>query len=186
MWVEVMRATLTHSMERRPTSSVERSSFPRLIPLISPWRVSPFDITTTSSFSRARAGQAARAIARAMRRRSGTPPDSSGTASRRGPPAGPTRAVSPAPTRERRFDLGPRRPEGIPVRMAMKAVAVLGVALAVGARGDAGADVQKLVDAAHGAYRTLDEGKNADYIPALAKVDARYFGIAVVSVDGKS
>ncbi|HEX7778756.1 MAG TPA: glutaminase A, partial [Vicinamibacterales bacterium] len=33
--------------------------------------------------------------------------------------------------------------------------------------------------------RTLKEGKNADYIPALAKVDPNLFGIAVVTTDGK-
>jgi glutaminase len=49
----------------------------------------------------------------------------------------------------------------------------------------AAADVQKAVDAAFAKYRTLKEGKNADYIPALAKVDPNLFGIAVVTVDGK-
>ena len=48
-----------------------------------------------------------------------------------------------------------------------------------------GADVQSAVDAAHGKFRTLAEGKNADYIPALAKVDPNLFGIAVVTADGK-
>ena len=33
--------------------------------------------------------------------------------------------------------------------------------------------------------RDLQEGKNADYIPALAKVDPNLFGIAVVTPDGK-
>ena len=47
------------------------------------------------------------------------------------------------------------------------------------------AEVQKAVDAAHAKYRTLKEGKNADYIPALAKVDPNLFGIAVVTADGK-
>ena len=46
-------------------------------------------------------------------------------------------------------------------------------------------DVQKAVDAAFAKYRTLKEGKNADYIPALAKVDPNLFGIAVVTADGK-
>jgi glutaminase len=46
-------------------------------------------------------------------------------------------------------------------------------------------DVQKTVDAAYAKFRTLKEGKNADYIPALAKVDPNLFGIAVVTVDGK-
>jgi glutaminase len=45
--------------------------------------------------------------------------------------------------------------------------------------------VQQAVDAAFAKYRTLKEGKNADYIPALAKVDPNLFGIAVVTTDGK-
>jgi glutaminase len=44
---------------------------------------------------------------------------------------------------------------------------------------------QAAVDGAWETYRTLDEGKNADYIPALAKVDSKLFGIALVTVDGK-
>ena len=48
-----------------------------------------------------------------------------------------------------------------------------------------GADVQKAVDAAYAKYRNLKEGKNADYIPALAAVDPNLFGIAVVTPDGK-
>ncbi|EKF74587.1 L-glutaminase [Alcanivorax hongdengensis A-11-3] len=34
-------------------------------------------------------------------------------------------------------------------------------------------------------YKGLKEGKNADYIPALAKVDSNIYGIALVTVDGK-
>ena len=34
-------------------------------------------------------------------------------------------------------------------------------------------------------YKGLKEGKNADYIPALAKVDPNLFGIALVTVDGQ-
>jgi glutaminase len=45
--------------------------------------------------------------------------------------------------------------------------------------------VQQAVDAAFAKYRSLKEGKNADYIPALAKVDSNLFGIAVVTTDGK-
>jgi glutaminase len=41
------------------------------------------------------------------------------------------------------------------------------------------------VDAAYAKFRALKEGKNADYIPALAKVDPNLFGIAVVTADGK-
>jgi len=47
------------------------------------------------------------------------------------------------------------------------------------------ANIQAAVDAAFAKYRTLQEGKNADYIPALAKVDPNIFGIALVTTDGK-
>ena len=47
------------------------------------------------------------------------------------------------------------------------------------------AQIQAAVDAAYAKYKGLKEGKNADYIPALAKVNPDLFGIAVVTVDGK-
>jgi glutaminase len=47
------------------------------------------------------------------------------------------------------------------------------------------AEVQRAVDAAYAKFKNLKEGKNADYIPALAKVDPNLFGIAVVTVDGQ-
>jgi glutaminase len=46
-------------------------------------------------------------------------------------------------------------------------------------------DYQGAVNAAYEKYKNLREGKNADYIPALAKVDANLFGIALVTPDGK-
>jgi glutaminase len=46
-------------------------------------------------------------------------------------------------------------------------------------------DPQTAVNNAFTQFRTLQEGKNADYIPALAKVDPNLFGIALVTVDGK-
>ncbi len=49
----------------------------------------------------------------------------------------------------------------------------------------AAGDVQAAVDAAYGKFKGLQEGKNADYIPALAKVDPNLFGIALVTADGK-
>ena len=63
----------------------------------------------------------------------------------------------------------------------------LGTLALVDARLDAqsGTDVQQAVDAAYAKFRGLQEGKNADYIPALAKVDPNLFGIAVVTADGK-
>jgi glutaminase len=55
--------------------------------------------------------------------------------------------------------------------------------LAAAASGD---QIQSAVNAAYAKYKSLQEGKNADYIPALAKVDPNLFGIAVVTVDGKT
>jgi glutaminase len=45
---------------------------------------------------------------------------------------------------------------------------------------------QQVVDAAYAKFKDLKEGKNADYIPALAKVDPNLFGIALVTADGKA
>jgi glutaminase len=70
--------------------------------------------------------------------------------------------------------------------VASSALAASALLLAVPSlRAQAPADVQKAVDAAYAKFRNLQEGKNADYIPALAKVDPNLFGIAVVTADGK-
>src|SRR5262245_19401964 len=63
----------------------------------------------------------------------------------------------------------------------VSSVVVSGLTLAA----QAPADVQKAVDAAFAKYRNLQEGKNADYIPALAKVDPKLFVITVITADGK-
>src|SRR6187401_3626482 len=60
-------------------------------------------------------------------------------------------------------------------------VVALGVTLSVHAQ----ANPQGAIDAAFAKYKTLQEGKNADYIPALAKVDPNIYGIALVTTDGK-
>jgi glutaminase len=51
--------------------------------------------------------------------------------------------------------------------------------------GLAEADVNAALQAAYAKYKDLKEGKNADYIPALAKVDSNIYGIALVTADGK-
>lgn len=45
--------------------------------------------------------------------------------------------------------------------------------------------VEAALDAAYAKYKGLKEGKNADYIPALAKVDSKVYGLALVTTDGK-
>jgi glutaminase len=59
------------------------------------------------------------------------------------------------------------------------------VSLSAYAQAPKPADIQKALDAAYTKYQTLQEGKNADYIPALAKVDSNIYGIALVTTDGK-
>ena len=71
-----------------------------------------------------------------------------------------------------------------PSSTLMLSVAAAAVALSsMGAQ--AQTNMQAAIDSAYSQFRTLQEGKNADYIPALAKVDPNVFGIALVTVDGK-
>jgi len=65
--------------------------------------------------------------------------------------------------------------------VALAGVAVLGLAVSA----QQTTDPQAAVDNAFKQFQNLKEGKNADYIPALAKVDPNLFGIVLVTVDGK-
>lgn len=47
------------------------------------------------------------------------------------------------------------------------------------------ANIEKAMSEAYAKYKGLQEGANADYIPALAKVDSNIYGIAVVTTDGQ-
>ncbi|HSF14767.1 MAG TPA: glutaminase, partial [Vicinamibacteria bacterium] len=57
------------------------------------------------------------------------------------------------------------------------------VAAAVSAQ--TASEIEAALKAAHSKYQELREGKNADYIPALAKVDSKIYGIALVTTEGK-
>jgi glutaminase len=46
------------------------------------------------------------------------------------------------------------------------------------------AAIQAALDSAYAQFKDLREGANADYIPALAKVDPNIYGIALVTADG--
>lgn len=46
-------------------------------------------------------------------------------------------------------------------------------------------NIQAVLAKAHELYKSDNNGANADYIPALAKVDSSYFGLALVTTDGK-
>jgi len=45
-------------------------------------------------------------------------------------------------------------------------------------------DIQQVLDEAYHKFKNDNSGNNADYIPALAKVDSAYFGLALVTNDG--
>jgi glutaminase len=62
------------------------------------------------------------------------------------------------------------------------AVAVSGLTLAA----QTAVDPQTAVNNAFNQFKALKEGKNADYIPALAKVDPNLFGIVLITADGKT
>jgi glutaminase len=47
-------------------------------------------------------------------------------------------------------------------------------------------EVQAAVDEAYEKFKSNQDGKNADYIPELAKVDPNLYGIAIVTADGQS
>ena len=47
------------------------------------------------------------------------------------------------------------------------------------------ASIEAALDAAHAQFKDLNEGANADSIPALAKVDPNIYGIALVTTDGR-
>jgi glutaminase len=69
-----------------------------------------------------------------------------------------------------------------------RSLAFLGAAAYVApafAQSGGGGPVDAAVKAAYDKFKTLQEGKNADYIPALAKVPSNYFGIAVATPQGK-
>ena len=74
------------------------------------------------------------------------------------------------------------------IRQGLFAVTILaltaGSALAQKSK-TSGPDYQGILNQIHTKYLNLQEGKNADYIPALAKVDSKIYGIALVTVDGK-
>jgi glutaminase len=69
-------------------------------------------------------------------------------------------------------------------RFLTTALAVLAAAV-VPATAQEPAAIDKALKEAHAKYKTLQEGKNADYIPALAKVPSNLFGIALVTTDGQ-
>jgi glutaminase len=66
--------------------------------------------------------------------------------------------------------------------MGLLSVVVLAVVMTSSGVAQQRPDPQTAVNDAFNQFRTLKEGKNADYIPALAKVDPNLFGISLVTV----
>jgi glutaminase len=69
------------------------------------------------------------------------------------------------------------------LRLALAATLLAALGTAAAADLDRGA-IEQALQTAHAQYAELQEGANADYIPALAEVDPDLFGIALVTVDG--
>jgi glutaminase len=72
------------------------------------------------------------------------------------------------------------------VAMALSTVATPGLArTTTAADALSPVSIQAALDSAYAQFRDLKEGKNADYIPALAEVDSNIYGIALVTADGR-
>jgi glutaminase len=79
-----------------------------------------------------------------------------------------------------------RPPSGAVAKTEKEVTVFAGAESASKAGAPPAADVIKAaLSEAHARYQVLSEGKNADYIPQLAKVDPKLFGIAVATVDGQ-
>ena len=62
---------------------------------------------------------------------------------------------------------------------------ILTIGIVAAPQGGNDAQINAALQAAYAKYKDLKEGKNADYIPALAKVNSNIYGIALVTADGK-
>src|SRR5512136_1957250 len=71
------------------------------------------------------------------------------------------------------------------IRKSIGLVTAVALVFAPSARAQTPADINTAVATAYAKFKDLKEGANADYIPALAKVDSNIYGIALVTTDGK-
>ena len=72
---------------------------------------------------------------------------------------------------------------GLKIGAAILMLSMLGVSPAWSISDDA--KIKAALDNAYSKVVKMNGGKNADYIPALAKVDPKIFGIALVTADGR-
>ena len=71
--------------------------------------------------------------------------------------------------------------QSVLTRVALAASLIIGACFTLAQA----ADIEAVLQMAYDKYKDLDEGANADYIPVLAEVDPKLFGIVLVTVDGK-
>ena len=84
--------------------------------------------------------------------------------------------------------IGPMRLAAASLLVALTAPVLTGPVAARAAQSQAvlsDATIQRALDTAYAQVKNVTEGKNADYIPALAKVDPKIFGIVLVTTDGR-
>jgi len=101
-----------------------------------------------------------------------------------------TSSASPSAksTRNRHGLMGSLRIATISLMVVIGSTAMTSPVMARAAQSQADlsdAAIQTALNNAYAQVRDVKEGKNADYIPALAKVDSKIFGIALVTADGR-
>jgi len=79
----------------------------------------------------------------------------------------------------------PDRRSGRIIKLVGTAIATLALVALVTVWAQTPDQSETAVRAAYAKFKDLHEGKNADYIPVLAKVDPNLFGIVLVTTDGK-
>src|SRR5579862_3374944 len=72
---------------------------------------------------------------------------------------------------------------GLKIGAAILVLSMAGISPAWSVSDDA--KIKSALDNAYSKVVKMNGGKNADYIPALAKVDSKIFGIALVTTDGR-
>jgi glutaminase len=75
------------------------------------------------------------------------------------------------------------------IRSIIASLALASLILPVGsacALSEGDEKIKEALSEAHAKFKGVREGKNADYIPALAEVDPKIFGIALVTTDGRT
>ena len=75
---------------------------------------------------------------------------------------------------------------GCPLALAQAAPTTATVTAKVSPVAPRKEQIQAIVQEAYNKFKGETRGKNADYIPELAKVDSKLFGIAIVTTDNQS